>query len=226
MIKIKLKILKHAVIIVMFLCSTYSIVYSQSSKDYYHSIVKNSKRYGLHDKMMLAIAEVESHFNSKAVSVKNARGIMQIVPSTAGIEAWKYVYGKDSIPPHDSVFDDPHINIRMGCAYIALLNKKYFKDISDPRSKHLCLIAAYNTGVSNVIKVFVTKDDSTEIEKYVTKSEYNKMSKFYRQKIKMKIMINKINSSDPDTVKKLMIEKLPYNETVAYLNNVVEKMDR
>jgi membrane-bound lytic murein transglycosylase C len=172
--------------------------------------------------MVLAIAKTESRFNSKAVSNKNARGIMQIVPATAGIEAWKYVYGKDSIPPHDSVFDNPSENIKLGCAYIASLDRHYFKKIKDPISKMYCLIAAYNTGASNVAKAFVNEDD---ISNHISKDEYDMLSKYRKLNVKLEIMLEKINSSDSEVVKENMLNNLPYQQTVDYLNKVLGHME-
>lgn len=189
---------------------------------YCDMIKKNSAQFNLRYSMVLAMAKTESRLNSNAVSCKNARGIMQIVPSTAGIEAWKYVYGKDSLPPHDSVFDNPAENIKLGCAYIASLDKHYFRQIKDPVSKMYCLIAAYNTGASNVTKAFVTDDD---ISKKIPKSEYDMLSKYRKLKVKLEIMSEKINSTDSDIVKQSMMSNLPYQQTIDYLNKVIGHME-
>ena len=49
---------------------------------YYSYIEKYSAMYDLDKYLVMSVIKVESNFNEKATSVKDARGLMQIPPST------------------------------------------------------------------------------------------------------------------------------------------------
>ena len=46
-------------------------------------IETTAERYGVDAEMVMALIEVESSFNTSAISPKGARGLMQLMPSTA-----------------------------------------------------------------------------------------------------------------------------------------------
>ncbi|HHL33278.1 MAG TPA: lytic transglycosylase domain-containing protein [Desulfobulbaceae bacterium] len=76
--------------------------------------VKAASIYGLPALYIQAVARGESFFDPKAISAKNARGIMQLMPSIA----------KDYKIPQKSLFD-PAINIDAGSHYLADLYKRF-----------------------------------------------------------------------------------------------------
>jgi soluble lytic murein transglycosylase-like protein len=75
---------------------------------------------------VLAVVEVESGFNPKAASPKNAQGLMQLIPETAerfGVaDVW-----------------DPEQNLRGGMAYLSWLMQHFDGDLE-------LVLAAYNAG--------------------------------------------------------------------------------
>jgi soluble lytic murein transglycosylase-like protein len=83
-------------------------------------------RYGIDVRLALAVASAESNFNSKAISPKNAMGVMQLIPETA------LRFGVDN--PFD-----PEQNIRGGLAYLRWLQRHFDGD-------SVRMIAAYNAG--------------------------------------------------------------------------------
>jgi membrane-bound lytic murein transglycosylase C len=119
---------------------------------------------------------------------------MQIVPRSAGIDAYKFVKGKTSEPSKSYLFNAKN-NIELGVAYIHILEEKYLPGIINPVSKEYCVISAYNTGSGNVLKTFHTN----------------------RSKAK-----DKINSQSPSSVYKRLRSGLPYEETRRYLKKVVD----
>lgn len=198
----------------MVTCLLFSFAHSEKQKTHqYHSAIKKySKIFKLDSNMVEAIIDVESKFNNDLVSNKGAIGLMQIVPQTAGIDVWRSLHGTvPSIEFLDSILRIPEQNIRLGCAYLALLEKRYFKDIENPLSKFYCLVAAYNTGSFNVAKTFIRKED---IE------DYEDLSKSKRTKMFFNMTIEKINTMEHNVVKEHMKENLPYNETIVFLENV------
>lgn len=83
-------------------------------------------RYAIDSRLALAMASVESNFNTTAVSPKSAMGVMQLIPATAerfGV-----------LNPFD-----PEQNIRGGLAYLRWLKNYYRGDV-------VRMVAAYNAG--------------------------------------------------------------------------------
>ena len=100
-----------------------------------------SLQYNLDPFLVFAIIKAESGFNPKAVSRKNAKGLMQISDKT-GFWAAKELKIEEFTA--DRLFD-PETNIRIGCWYLNKLSKeKNFRGNLD------LIIAAYNGGSGNV----------------------------------------------------------------------------
>lgn len=87
-------------------------------------------RYNLDPTLIHSVISIESNFNPKAVSRKNARGLMQLMPRTAALMGVK-----DSF--------DPGQNIDGGSHYLSDLLKKYRNDLT-------LALAAYNAGPDSV----------------------------------------------------------------------------
>ncbi len=86
--------------------------------------------YRVEPQLVLAIMEVESNFNSAAVSPRQAMGLMQLVPDTAARFKVKDAY-------------DPKQNIRGGLAYLRWLLAYFEGDLT-------LVAAAYNAGEGTV----------------------------------------------------------------------------
>jgi membrane-bound lytic murein transglycosylase C len=112
-----------------------------------------SQEFGVDVNLLYAIAETESYFNPFAVSRTGALGVMQIMPDRAGRDAMKLLTGVDRQPSYQEL-TDPKTNIRLGAAYLALLQQHYLKEIAHPRSREYAVIAAYNGGASRAISIF------------------------------------------------------------------------
>lgn len=108
---------------------------------YENIILEYSKEYGLNPYLITAIIKVESNFNTKALSKKNAMGLMQIRESTG-----KWIAEKIGIDNFTSeMLYQPETNIKMGCWYIDYLIKYYDGNVK-------LALAAYNGGQGNVSK--------------------------------------------------------------------------
>jgi membrane-bound lytic murein transglycosylase C len=112
-----------------------------------------AQKFDVSKGLVFAIMKTESDFNPFAVSSVPAYGLMQLVPATAGQDAYAAVHGSQQIPSRDYLFDPAH-NIELGTAYLNLISDKYLAGIQDPVSREYCTIAAYNGGAGGVLRLF------------------------------------------------------------------------
>jgi membrane-bound lytic murein transglycosylase C len=161
---------------------------------YEEIIKKEHKRHDLSEELIYAIIHAESSFNPLAKSHIPAYGLMQIVPKSAGVDAYYHLYGIKKILGARYLYN-PTNNIELGSTYLKILYYDYLKDIKDPMNRLQCTIAAYNTGVGNVARAFTNSKNIKQASK----------------------LINNLNSSE---VYKRLMRKLPYKETRKYLYKV------
>ncbi len=157
-------------------------------------VKKYARKFGISENLAYAIIRTESNFNQFAMSKSGAIGLMQIVPTSAGRDAYMHVKGKRWTPSKEYLFDAKN-NIELGVAYLNIIDKKYLDGIKNPISREYCVISAYNTGSGNVLKVFSKN----------------------RSKAK-----SIINSKKPSQIYKKLRSSLPYEETRRYLKKVVD----
>ena len=143
----------------------------------YLPIVKNySYKYKINKSLILGIIKTESDFNPYAVSYVPAFGLMQIVPTTAGVEGYKRAYGYKHIPSRKFLFNANN-NIHIGSAYLNILYYRYLSRIKNPLNRTYCMISSYNAGIGNVLKVFsIRRDRAVAIINSLTPNEvYNRL---------------------------------------------------
>lgn len=169
------------------------------AEKYYTSAVKAAKKWNIEAALVMAIAHTESHFNPLARSHIPAFGLMQIVPSSAGKDASKYMTGKSRLLTSTELYE-PDFNLATGSAYLSMLQTRYLKGINDPRSRLYCAIAAYNTGSGNVAKAFIGHAS-------------------------MQRAFGVINQLSPERVFEILKHDLPYAETRRYLVKVMGHME-
>jgi membrane-bound lytic murein transglycosylase C len=123
------------------------------AKRYEKSVNRYAKRFNINKSLIYAVIKTESNFNPFAVSHAPAYGLMQLVPTSGGRDAYYYVKGKDVAPKRDYLFNSDN-NIELGTAYLNIISRDYLKNIQNPVSREYCTIAAYNTGSGNVLRTF------------------------------------------------------------------------
>ena len=112
-------------------------------------IERYSDEHGVDPTLVRAVIQVESNFDPKCVSVKGARGLMQLMPATAKR------FGVTSV-------HDPEQNIRGGVRYLAYLTELFNGDLRR-------VLAAYNAGEGAVMR-YGGIPPYTETSNYVVKA--------------------------------------------------------
>lgn len=171
----------------------------------YASLVRlNSDKTRVSRSLIYAIIRIESSFNPYAVSSAPAYGLMQLVPTSGGREAYRKSRGEDVIPTKEFLFT-PDNNIEFGTAYLGvLLYDSPLREIRDPVSREYCAIAAYNTGPSNVYRAFSNKNG---------RERQNEA-------------LDAINTLRPEGVYSALRSKLPHAETRSYMAKATEARKR
>src|SRR5881397_167575 len=98
---------------------------------YVTEIKDASGRYGVPERLVQAVIRVESAFNPKAVSVKGAQGLMQLMPETASMLGVRNSF-------------DPRQNIDGGVRHLRGLIDRFGNDLK-------LALAAYNAGEQAVL---------------------------------------------------------------------------
>jgi len=167
------------------------------SRTYYQEVQSAAQKERIAPSLIFAVMHTESSFNPYARSYVPAYGLMQIVPRTAGVDAYYYLY-KEKKLVSDSYLYNSRNNIRMGSAYLHILYYSYLRHIKDPQSRLYCTIAAYNTGAGNVARAFVSSSS-------------------------VKYAAQKINAMSADDVYAHLRKNLRYKEARDYLQRVEKR---
>ncbi len=115
-------------------------------KKYDGIIKKVAKKYSVSESLIKSIIKQESNFDNNAVSSKGAKGLMQLMPSTASLLGVKNVF-------------NPEENITGGVKYLKMMLNKFDGDI-------VKALAAYNAGPKAVEK-YNGVPDFSETKNYV-----------------------------------------------------------
>ncbi|MDR9498253.1 MAG: murein transglycosylase domain-containing protein [Hydrogenovibrio sp.] len=171
---------------------------ASQANQYADQVLRQSRRFGIPTDLTYAIIETESSFNPYAMSHIPAYGLMQIVPTSAGRDAYQLLHKEAGTPSKNYLFQ-PNKNIEMGTAYLHILNTRYLARVRDPQTRQYCVIAGYNTGSGNVLKAFDSNRDRA---------------------------FAKINALSPDQTYQHLRQHLKYAEARNYLKKVTQVQKR
>ncbi len=114
----------------------------------FHDIIRAAgERYGVDPDLIHCVIAVESNFNAKAISSRNARGLMQLLPSTANRMGVKNIF-------------DPKENVDGGTRYLREMLTRYHNNVT-------LALAAYNAGPQKVQHYGNRVPPYQETQKYI-----------------------------------------------------------
>ncbi|MGR5501289.1 transglycosylase SLT domain-containing protein [Vibrio sp. DNB22_10_4] len=168
----------------------------QKSKPYQHLISEAALKWNVEQSLIYAVMHVESYFNPTAVSSAQALGLMQVTENGAVLEFSKRYLGGKALG-REEVFV-PRTNIDIGTAYLYLLDATYLNQIRSPKTRQLATIAAYNCGLTNLMKyTFDTKS--------------------------LDYFVYRVNQTTTEEWRDMLTQRFPIAETRAYVAKVLEK---
>jgi len=160
---------------------------------------KYAQIYNVSSELIYAIIHTESYFNPMATSPAPAYGLMQIMPTNAGKDAAKVLYGTPILFLPAFLYD-PDNNINVGTVYFNLLRNNYLNGIKNERSREYIAIVGYNIGLKNVLMLFSSDGN-------------------------IKNAAIKINQLSDEEVYATIIKKLPHKGGVDYLLKIKDRME-
>ncbi|WP_224362010.1 lytic transglycosylase domain-containing protein [Hyalangium versicolor] len=113
------------------------------------AIAEEARKTGYDPLLILALIDVESDFDEEALSMKGARGLMQIKPSTL-----HFLAEKEGLRlSREEVAADPALCVRLGIRYLRNLQERFGGDLE-------YALMAYNAGPTRIRKAI--KDGDVE----------------------------------------------------------------
>jgi soluble lytic murein transglycosylase len=106
---------------------------------YWAEVQEAAKQAQLDPLFLLGVIRQESAFNARAVSRSDARGLMQLLPSTSREVVQRL--GMDAF--RTELLFDPSLNVRLGAHYLGRLAEAH-------RGNLILALAAYNAGPARV----------------------------------------------------------------------------
>jgi soluble lytic murein transglycosylase len=130
-------------------------------------VAEIAQRAGIDPFLVAAVIRQESSYDPKAQSPAGARGLMQLMPATAGPMA--RVRG---LTFSDELLEDPRANLELGTAFLAGLMKEF----RDPR----LALAAYNAGDGRLRQWWKARKTS-DLEAFVERIPFNETQDYVKR---------------------------------------------
>lgn len=130
-------------------------------------LARDATAHGLDPALVAGLVRQESGFNARAVSVANARGLMQVLPAIGEEVARSLNYPVW----YPALLLDPDANLQLGTAHLAAYTKQY-----GPLAR---VLAAYNAGGSRVTR-WVAKAGTSDSEVFVERIPFAETRDYVR----------------------------------------------
>ncbi|MEW5725291.1 MAG: lytic transglycosylase domain-containing protein, partial [Thermodesulfobacteriota bacterium] len=118
-------------------------------------VLEAAEEFQLHPALLLSVIRTESYYQPDVLSAANARGLMQLLPSTGQ----KISHRLGAVLPHPALLFSPETNIRFGACYLSALIQEFGGQLP-------LAIASYNAGPFNVKRWVLQAGDCT-LEEFI-----------------------------------------------------------
>jgi len=135
----------------------YLLAYPLGNSSWINHYAKNNN---LDPALLSAVILEESRFNPQAVSPAGARGLMQVLPSTAS----QIVQRMKVRPYSNGLLFDPEVNIRLGSWYLSGLMEEF-------GGRETLALAAYNAG-PHMVRQWMAKTPAAREDEFVESIPY------------------------------------------------------
>ena len=116
------------------------------ARRYKKQVMESARQFDLDPALIYAVIHSESYFDPMSTSKVGAIGLMQLMPEAAA-EADKFIRkAKKERKITPEYLYDPANNIRLGAAYLHLLQVTYFSKVTNRDHRGALCVAAYNCG--------------------------------------------------------------------------------
>lgn len=174
---------KNIIIFILIICMLFGVIKifnipdkilkKMYPKTYSEHVEKYAREYDVDPLLIYAVIKAESNFDEYVVSNSNAKGVMQLMDTTAREVASNVI---SDVNFNSDMLFDAKINIMLGTKYLSELLKKY-------NGNYFLAVAAYNAGIGNVdrwIADGIIKADGSDIENIPYKETNNYVRKIVR----------------------------------------------
>ncbi len=154
-----------------------------------------SRKYALDEFLVYSVIREESHFDREAVSVSDARGLMQLLPSTALETAPKAgLSGFET-----SQLFSPDINLELGCYYLNWLLEIFGGNFA-------VSLAGYNGGPTSA-KTWYEKNGALEIDEFVEEIPFEQSRNYVKKILRSYAAYEAVYGKEKDQFSRQSFEK-------------------
>ena len=120
------------------------------------AVLNAAKEFNLHPALLLAVIRTESYYHPHIISAANARGLMQLLPSTGAKIAEHF----NLPPPQPETLFEPETNIHLGSSYLFALLREFDGQLP-------LAVASYNAGPFNVKRWVSQIEGEVSLEEFI-----------------------------------------------------------
>lgn len=154
-----------------------------------------SRKYSLDEFLVYSLIREESHFDKEAVSVSDARGLMQLLPSTALEVAPKA--GLSNFQA--SQLFSPDINLELGCYYLSWLLEIF-------EGNFAISLAGYNGGPTSA-KTWHEKNGTLDADEFIEEIPFEQSRNYAKKIIRSYVAYEAVYGREKDQFSRQSFEK-------------------
>lgn len=154
-----------------------------------------SRKYSLDEFLVYSLIREESHFDKEAVSVSDARGLMQLLPSTALETAPKA--GLSNF--QTSQLFSPDINLELGCYYLSWLLEIF-------EGNFAISLAGYNGGPTSA-KTWHEKNGTLDADEFIEEIPFEQSRNYAKKIIRSYVAYEAVYGIEKDQFSRQSFEK-------------------